>query len=171
LSAHGIHHQTTCPYTPAQNGVAERKNRHLLEVARCMMISMNVPKYLWGRAVMTATQIINRMPYRVLEWQIPMEMLHGKNESIPPLKVFGCVYFVKDNKPMVEKLDLRAVKYIFVGYSGTQKSYVYSSSVERRLFVSMDVTVQENEPYYPFRVTSPFGDSPDTSSMRQEGGE
>jgi transposase InsO family protein len=46
LSAHGIHHQTMCPYTPAQNRVAERNNRHLLEVTRCMIISMNVPKYL-----------------------------------------------------------------------------------------------------------------------------
>jgi transposase InsO family protein len=55
LSAHGIHHQTTCTYTPAQNEVAKRKNRHLLEVARGMMISMNVPIHLWGRAVMTTT--------------------------------------------------------------------------------------------------------------------
>jgi hypothetical protein len=46
LSAQGIYHQTTCPYTPAQNEVAERKNRHLLEVARIMMISVNVPKQL-----------------------------------------------------------------------------------------------------------------------------
>jgi hypothetical protein len=55
LSAHGIHHQTMCTYTPAQNEVAKRKNRHLLEVARGMMISMNVPIHLWGRAVMTTT--------------------------------------------------------------------------------------------------------------------
>lgn len=43
----GIIHQTTCPGTPPQNGVAERKNRHLLEVARSLMFQMNVPKYLW----------------------------------------------------------------------------------------------------------------------------
>jgi Integrase core domain/GAG-pre-integrase domain len=67
LSAQGIHHQTTCPYTPARNGVAEKKNRHLLEVARSMMISMNVPKQLWGQAVLTAAQLINMMPSRVLE--------------------------------------------------------------------------------------------------------
>jgi transposase InsO family protein len=59
LSAHGIHHQTTCRYTPTQNGVAERNNRHMLEVARCMIISMNVRKYLWGRVDMTVTQLIN----------------------------------------------------------------------------------------------------------------
>jgi hypothetical protein len=134
-----------------------------------MMIFMNVPKHLWGRAVMTTTQLINRMPSRVLEWQIPMEMLQKKNGSIPPLKVFGCVCFVKDNRPTVGKLDPKAVKCIFLGYSGTQKGYVCWSPVERRLFVSMDVTFRENEPYYPFRVTSPFGDSLDTGSMRREG--
>jgi transposase InsO family protein len=54
LSSKGIQHQTTCPYTPEQNRVAERKNRHLLEVARSMMIAMNVLKYLWEQAVLTA---------------------------------------------------------------------------------------------------------------------
>jgi hypothetical protein len=68
-----------------------------------------------------------------------MEMLQGKNESIPPPKVFECVCFVKDNRPMVRKLDPRTVKCIFVGYSGTQKGYVCWSPIERRLFVSMDM--------------------------------
>jgi transposase InsO family protein len=48
ISNHGIIHQTTCPSTPPQNGVVERKNRYLLEVARSMMFQMNVPKYLWS---------------------------------------------------------------------------------------------------------------------------
>lgn len=148
LSAHGIHHQTTCPYTPAQNGVAERKNRHLLEVTRCMMISMNVPKNLWGQAVLTAAYLINRMPSKVLEWKTPIEMLKGENKFILPLKVFGCVCFVKDNRPALGKLDPRSVKCIFVGYSDTQKGYVCWSPVERKLFVSMDVTFREHEPYY-----------------------
>ena len=46
LSANGIMHQTTCPDTPPQNGVAERKNHHILEVARSLMFTMNVPKFL-----------------------------------------------------------------------------------------------------------------------------
>jgi transposase InsO family protein len=81
----------TCPYTPEQNGVAERKNRHLLEVARSMMILINVPKYLWGQAVLTATMLINRRPSRVLEWKSSFEMLKGENCDILPLKIFGCV--------------------------------------------------------------------------------
>jgi len=169
LSSQGIQHQTTCPYTPEQNGVAERKNRHLLEVARSMMISMNVPKYLWGQAVLTAAFLINRMPSRVLDWRSPLEMLKGKNGDILPLRIFGCVCFVQDNRPNVRKLDSRAVKCVFVGYSATQKGYVCWSPVERRLFVSMDVTFRESEPYYSSEVMSPFVDSIDTGSMSLEG--
>ena len=66
LSAQGILHQTTCPDTPPQNGVAERKNHHILEVARSLMYTMNVPKFLWSEAVMTAVYLINRTPSRLL---------------------------------------------------------------------------------------------------------
>jgi hypothetical protein len=169
LSSQGIQHQTTCPYTPEQNGVAERKNRHLLEVTRCMMMSMNVPKHLWGQAVLIATYLINRMSSRVLDWKSPIEMLRGKNQEVIPLKTFGCVCFVQDNKPNVGKLDPKAVKCVFVGYSATQKGYVCWSPIEKRLFVSMDVTFRELEPYYSTQVASPFDDSLDTGGMRREG--
>jgi hypothetical protein len=119
LSSQEIQHQTTCPYTPEQNVVAERKNRHPLEVIRSMMMSMNVPKHLWGQAVLTATYLINRMPSRVLDWKSPIKMLKGKYEDVLPLKTFGCVCFVRDNRPNVRKLDPKAVKCVFVGYSAT----------------------------------------------------
>ena len=48
LKEKGIHHQSTCVNTPQQNGISERKNKHLLEVARAIMFSMNVPRYFWG---------------------------------------------------------------------------------------------------------------------------
>ena len=51
----GIIHQSTCFDTPQQNGIAERKNRHLLEVARLIMFTMGVPKYLWGEVVLMAS--------------------------------------------------------------------------------------------------------------------
>jgi len=117
LSAEGILHQTSCPDTPPQNAVAERKNRHLLEVARSLMYTMNVPKFLWSEAVMTATHLINRMPSKVLGMRTPCEILFGKNEFIVPPKVFGCTCFVRDHRPTVRKLDPQAVKCIFIGYS------------------------------------------------------
>jgi hypothetical protein len=88
------------------------------------------------------------MPSRVLDWKSPIEMLKGKNQDVIPLKTFGCVCFVQDNRPNVGKLDPKAVKCVFVGYSATQKKYVCWSPIEMRLFVSMDVTFRELEPYY-----------------------
>lgn len=61
LKEKGIQHQSTCRDTPQQNGIAERKNRHLLEVGWAIMFSMNVPKYLWGDAILTSYWI-NKMP-------------------------------------------------------------------------------------------------------------
>ena len=58
-------HQTSCTNTPQQNGFAERKNRHLLEIARSMMFSTQVPKSYWEEAVLTAAYLINRLPTRV----------------------------------------------------------------------------------------------------------
>jgi hypothetical protein len=97
------------------------------------------------------------------------EMLKEDNGGILPLKVFGFVCFVKDNRPSIGKLDPRAVKCVFVGYSATQKEYVCWSPVEKRLFVSMDVHFREFEPYYTQEVSSPFGDSVNTTGIRQEG--
>ncbi|KAG8499488.1 hypothetical protein CXB51_005964 [Gossypium anomalum] len=62
LSEQGIIHQSSCPDTPQQNGVSERKNRHLVAVARALMFTMGVPKYLWGEVVLTACYLINRLP-------------------------------------------------------------------------------------------------------------
>ena len=88
------------------------------------------------------------MPSKVLEWKTPIEMLKGENKFILPLKVFGCVCFVKDNRQMVGKLDPRAVKCIFVGYSDTQKGYKCYHPPSKKYFVSMDVTFRESKPYF-----------------------
>ena len=101
LSNFGIVHQTTCPNTSEQNGLAERKNRHLLEITRCIMMAMNVPKFLWSEAVMTAAYLMNRMPSRVLGYKTPIECLTGRTTYVVPPKVFGCVCFVKDYRPSV----------------------------------------------------------------------
>ena len=75
LKEKGVLHQSTCPDTPEQNGVSERKNKHLLEVARAIMFYMNVPKYLWGDAILTTGYLINRMPMRVLKYITPLDCL------------------------------------------------------------------------------------------------
>lgn len=71
LSTNGIIHQKSCVDTPQQNGVAEKKNRHLLEVVRSLLFSMKVRKILWD-AILIATYLINRMPSKVLNFKIPI---------------------------------------------------------------------------------------------------
>jgi transposase InsO family protein len=121
LASNGIEHQTTCVNTPEQNGVVERKNRHLLEVARSLMFTTNIPKFFWGEAVKTATYLINRMPLRIIGYKTPAECLFKSNEFIVPPKVFGCVCFVHDYRNSVGKLDPRAIKCVFVGYPPSKK--------------------------------------------------
>ncbi|PRQ29721.1 putative RNA-directed DNA polymerase [Rosa chinensis] len=76
FNTHGIVHQTTCPQTPEQNGVSERKNRHLLDMARALLFSAHMPKYLWGDAVYASSHLINRLPSSVLQGKFHLRFLH-----------------------------------------------------------------------------------------------
>ena len=71
----GIPHQSSCAGMTQQNGIVERKNRHLLEVARALLFQMRVPKFFWGDAILTACYLINRMPTRVLKYDTPFKIL------------------------------------------------------------------------------------------------
>ncbi|RVX22605.1 Retrovirus-related Pol polyprotein from transposon TNT 1-94 [Vitis vinifera] len=90
MSHHGILHQSSCAHTPQQNGIAERKNRHLVETARTLLLHSHVPFRFWGDAVLTACYLINRMPSSVLHDQIPHSLLFPDQPLyfLPP-RVFG----------------------------------------------------------------------------------
>ncbi|KAF8048140.1 hypothetical protein N665_2645s0001 [Sinapis alba] len=110
LAKHGIVHQTSCPYTPQQNGVAERKNRHLMEVARSMMFHGNVPKRFWSDAVQTACYLINRVPTKILKDLSPFEVLNRNKPYIDHLQVFGCLCYVLVPGEQRNKLEAKSTK-------------------------------------------------------------
>ena len=145
---HGILHQTSFVDTPAQNGVVERNNRHLLETVRALLFQMHVPKHLWVDVVSTACFLINRMPSSVLNWDTPYHILFP-NKPLFPIEpqIFGCTCFVRYVHPQVSKLDHKSLKCIFLGYSRVQKGYrCYCPSLHKYL-VSADVKFLKNVPF------------------------
>ena len=140
--------------------LVERKNHHLAEVARSLLFTMNVPKFFWGEAVLTTTFLINRMPSSVLQFRTPLTFLPGSSRvsSLPP-KVFGCVCFVHAPKHPGGKLDPKARKCIFLGYSPSPKGYKCYDPQSRTTYVSMDVTFWETESFYSLPTTSLQGEN------------
>ena len=86
-----------CSDTPKHNGIAERKNKHLREIARAMMFYMNIPKYLWGNAILIASYLINEMPTKVLKYTTPLKCLKkvfpkSRINSELPLKILVALH-------------------------------------------------------------------------------
>ena len=113
---HGIVQQFTVPHTPQQNGVAERKNRTLLECARSMLQGKGLSNSFWAEDINTAVYLKNRSPTRYLGFKTPFEALYGFKPAVNHLRVFGSKAFAHIPKADRKKLDLKAIKCIFVGY-------------------------------------------------------
>ncbi|CAN1170240.1 Retrovirus-related Pol polyprotein from transposon TNT 1-94 [Linum perenne] len=153
LKDKGIVHQSSCRSTPQQNGIAERRNRHLLEVTRALMFSANLPKYLWGEALLTAAYLINRVPSKPLQFQTPLQCLsktfpHNRLQNNLPLKVFGSVCYVLTPSQFQSKLDPKSKKCVFIGYASNQKGYKYFDPLTQKTQVSKDVSFWETTPYF-----------------------
>ena len=132
------------PYTPQQNGVSERKNRSLMEMARCMVKSQLLPNGFWLEAVMCAAYILNRCPTKALQSITPYEAWHGRKPSIGHLRVFGCVAYALVHVQQRQKLDDKAVKCIFVGYSSESKGYRLYHPQSKHILIRRDVVFVED---------------------------
>ena len=144
LKVHGIRHLKTIPKTPEQNGMAECKNRHLIETVRSMISDANVGKDLWGEAVTTANYIINRCYTRSLPNMTPYEALHGKKPSIGHLRVFGSRVHAHIPKDERTKLDFKSRNAILVGYGDNVKGYRLYDPSTKKIFYSRDVIFDES---------------------------
>ena len=149
FSTHEILHQSSCAYTPQQNGVAEHKNRHLVETARTLLLHHKVPQRFWGDAILAACYLINRMSSSVLHDQIPHSILLPTQRLfyLPP-HVFGCVCFVHILTHGQNKLSAKATKCVFLGYSRLQRGYRGYSPDTNRYFIFADVTFFEDSPFF-----------------------
>ena len=114
--------QFTMPGSPEQNGIAERRNRTLMEMVRSMISRTNLLGFLWGEALKTALYILNRVPTKAVPLT-PFELWTGRKPSLNHLKVWGCPAEVKLYNPALSKLDSRTTRCYFVSYPDHSKGY------------------------------------------------
>ena len=111
-------------YTPT-NGVAERKNRHLLEVVHASLIAAKTPISYWGEAITSAAYLINRVPSSSINFQTPLQALTNTvvAPTVPNLSpcVFGCVAYVHLHKHQRTNLTSHALQCVFLDMHCTKK--------------------------------------------------
>ncbi|RVW72341.1 Retrovirus-related Pol polyprotein from transposon TNT 1-94 [Vitis vinifera] len=149
MSQCGILHRSSCAHTPQQNGVAERKNRHLVEIARTLLHHSHVPFHFWGDAVLTACYLINRMPSSILHDQIPHSLIFPTQPLyfIPPC-VFGYTCFAHTLTPGHDKLSAKAYKMHLLGILSTSEGLLLLFPDTHRYFHSADVTFFEDSSFF-----------------------
>jgi hypothetical protein len=148
LKEHGIQRKYSCCYSPQQNGVAERKNKHIAEITHAMLNEKNLPNYFWAEAVATVVYIMNRTPTTAIHGMTLEEKFIGKKPDVSHFRVFGCIAYMHVPDEKRSKLDPKAKKCIFIGYSLEQKGYRCFNPSTWKLQVSKDVVFDEMINWY-----------------------
>ncbi|GKC12804.1 retrovirus-related pol polyprotein from transposon TNT 1-94 [Tanacetum coccineum] len=119
----GIMQQFFIARTPQQNGVVERRNRTLVEVAHTMLIFSQLPEFLWAEAVSTACFTQNRSIIQTRYNKTPYELLHGRKPDVEYFHVFGSLCYPTNNRDDLGKMKPKADIGIFIGYSKTSRGF------------------------------------------------
>lgn len=138
---HGVAHVTSSPYVPQQNGYIERDIRTIVESARTMLNSAQLPEELWAESVNTAVYIMNRVPTTSNPTTTPYKLWFGTKPNIKNLRVFGQRAVV--NKPLVYrqgKWDTTGEVLRLVGYSNRINTYRFYNQEKDRIILSCNVT-------------------------------
>ncbi|MCO5596893.1 hypothetical protein L7F22_050964 [Adiantum nelumboides] len=140
----GIRCQLTTPYTPSQNGVVERKNRTIMEMARAMLAHASLPRSYRAEACNTTVYVQNRSPTHALQDMTPFQAYYGRKPTVSHFRVFGCSAFVHIPKEKRQKLDFKSRKLLFLGYSAESDAYRLYDPDTRTTTVSRDVVFDES---------------------------
>jgi hypothetical protein len=140
----GIQMQHTVPYTPQQNGVAERKNCTLKEMANCMIQSKGLSLKYWAEAIKCENYIVNHTPTKALK-NITLEEAWTKiKPDVSHFCVFGSIAWAHILDEKRKALQPKSEKCIFVGYSKDVKGYRLLQSHCNEIIIRRDVKFDEN---------------------------
>ena len=141
MKGRGIKHTMSTPYSPQQNGVAERENRIIEEAARSMIYSRSdLPQFLWAEAMNTVAYVINRTGPTKISNKTPYELWYGNPADISKLKVFGTECFALIPEQQRKKLDKKSEKGLLVGYGDNNEGYRVYIPEYKDVIISHDVT-------------------------------
>jgi hypothetical protein len=134
----------SCPHTPQQNGVVERKHRHLIHCAFALLSESNLPMSYWHYAVSTAAHVINRLPTSNLSSKSPWEVLFYKSPNLTHLRTFGCQCFPLLTPYTAHKLYPKTTPCVFLGYPNTSKGYLCFDPIIHKIYTSRHVLFNES---------------------------
>ncbi|GJT43573.1 putative ribonuclease H-like domain-containing protein [Tanacetum coccineum] len=142
----GIKREYSVARTPQQNGVAERKNRTLIEAARTMLADSKLPTTFWAEAVSTACYVQNRVLIVKPHNKTPYELFRGFKPAIGFMKPFGCHVTILNTLDKLGKFDGKSDEGFFVGYSLSSKAFRLYNTRTRKVQENLHIGFLENKP-------------------------
>jgi hypothetical protein len=149
----GISHHVSCPYAHRQNGSAERKHCHIVEVGLSLLAHASMPLKFWDEAFITVTYLINRLPSKVIDNQTPLERLLHQKPDYSMLRTFGCACWPNPRPYNTRKLQFRSKRCVFLRYSNIHKGFKCLDVSEGRVYIYRDVIFDES--VFPFHELHP----------------
>jgi hypothetical protein len=143
LEEESIKHEFSSPYTPQQNGVVERKNRILLDMARTMLDEYKTLDRFWAEAVNTACYTINRLYLHRILKKTSYDLLTGKKPNVSYFKVFGSKWFILVKRGRKSKFNPKAVEGFLLGYDSNTRAYRVFNKSSGLVEVSCDIVFDE----------------------------
>ncbi|GJS65006.1 putative ribonuclease H-like domain-containing protein [Tanacetum coccineum] len=141
----GIQREYSIARTPQQNGVAERKNRTLIEAARTMLADSLLPIQFWAEAVHTACYVLNRVLVTKPQMKTPYELLMGKSPNISFMKPFGCPLTILNTMDHLSKFEGKSEEGYLLGYSTNSKGFRVYNRVTRKVQDCLHVDFLEDQ--------------------------
>lgn len=148
LVKHGIQFRSSCPHHPEQNGIAERKHRHIVDTGLTLLAHASMPLTYWVEAFSTAVYLINRLPTKVLHQQIPFTKLFHEKPKFDTLRTFGSAFFPCLRPYNAHKLHFRSKLCVFIGYSSNHMGYRCLDVPSGRVYLSRHVVFDKQQ--FPF---------------------
>jgi hypothetical protein len=143
LEEEGIKHEFSYPYTPQQNGVVERKNRTLLDMAKTMLDEYKTPDRFWAEAINIVCYSINRLYLHRILKKTSYELLIGKKPNVYYFRVFGRKCFILIKRGRNSKFAPKAVQGLLLGYDSNTRAYRVFNKSTGLVEVSCDIVFDD----------------------------